>query len=38
VILYDAANPPAQRALMVIDAVTGEMVGEPYVEELSLEA
>jgi len=34
VILYDAGNPPAQRALVVIDAVDGRTVGEPYVEEL----
>jgi hypothetical protein len=34
VILYDAANPPAQRALIVVDAVDGQTVGEAYIEEL----
>jgi hypothetical protein len=34
VILYDAGNPPAQRALIVVDAIDGRTVGEPYVEEL----
>jgi hypothetical protein len=34
VILYDAGNPPASRALIVVDAVDGRTVGEPYVEEL----
>ncbi len=34
VVLYDAENPPRQRALIVVDGVTGELVGEPYVEEI----
>lgn len=35
VILYSAVEPPDQRALVTLDAVTGELVGEPYVERLS---
>lgn len=38
VILYDAASPPAQRALVVIDAVDGQAVGDPYVEQIAPEA
>jgi hypothetical protein len=38
VILYDALNPPAQRALIVIDAVSGEPVGETYVEKVTNQA
>lgn len=34
VILYSAAEPPDRRALVTLDAVTGEVIGEPYVEEL----
>jgi len=34
VILYSAVEPPDQRALVTLDAVTGEVVGEPYVEKL----
>jgi hypothetical protein len=34
VVVYDAAEPPSRRALVVIDAVTGEMVGAPYLEPL----
>lgn len=34
VILYSAAEPPDQRALVAIDAVSGEILGEPYVEHL----
>jgi hypothetical protein len=36
VVLYDADNPPAQRALVVVDAVTGAQVGEVYVEDLAV--
>jgi hypothetical protein len=36
VILYDAGNPPASRALIVVDAVDGRTVGELYVEELKV--
>jgi len=32
VVLYSAAEPPDQRALVVVDAVTGELAEEPYVE------
>ncbi len=34
VILYSAAEPPDQRALVVVDAVSGELVGETYVEDV----
>lgn len=34
VVLYDAGEPPAQRALVVVDAVSGERIGDPYVEEI----
>ncbi len=32
VVLYSADEPPDLRALVVIDAITGEVVGDPYVE------
>ena len=32
VVLYSAAEPPDQRALVVVDAVTGAVAEEPYVE------
>lgn len=35
VVLYSATEPPDQRALVVVDAVTGEIVETPYVESLS---
>jgi hypothetical protein len=34
VIVYDPFEPPRQRALVVIDGVTGDLVGETYVEDL----
>lgn len=34
VILYSAADPPDRRALVTIDGVTGDVVGEPYTEGL----
>jgi len=34
VILYSAADPPDKRALVVVDAVTGDTVGEAYVEDI----
>ena len=34
VVVYDPGQPPAQRALILVDAVSGERVGEPYVETL----
>ena len=38
VVVYDPGEPPSQRALIVIDAVSGERVGEPYVEDIVREA
>lgn len=35
VVLYSATEPPEQRALVVVDAVSGEVVEQPYVEEIS---
>lgn len=35
VILYSAAEPPDQRALVVIDARNGELLGDPFIEEIS---
>ncbi len=32
VVLYSAAEPPDQRALVVVDATSGEVVDQPYVE------
>ncbi len=34
VVLYSAKEPPDQRALVVVDAVSGEVSGEPYVEDV----
>lgn len=34
VVVYDATEPPANRALLRIDGVTGAEVGEPYLEAL----
>ncbi|MFO7547634.1 MAG: hypothetical protein R6X29_02005 [Acidimicrobiia bacterium] len=34
VLVYSADEPPSQRALVQIDAVTGEMPGDPYVEDV----
>lgn len=34
VILYSAASPPDRRALITVDAVTGDQIGAPYVEDL----
>ena len=34
VVLYSAAEPPDQRALVVVDAVNAEVVEEPYVEDI----
>jgi hypothetical protein len=33
-ILYSASEPPDRRALVVIDAVDGDVVEEVYVEEI----
>lgn len=35
VMLYSAAEPPDRRALVVVDAVDGEVVEPPYVEEIT---
>ncbi|HEX2405330.1 MAG TPA: hypothetical protein VHM29_11565 [Acidimicrobiia bacterium] len=32
VVLYSAEEPPDQRALVIVDAVSGEVAEEPYVE------
>lgn len=32
VVMYDAAEPPSARALVVVDGVSSEVVDEPYVE------
>lgn len=32
VVVYSAEEPPDRRALVVVDAVDGNVVGEPYVE------
>ena len=34
VVLYSAAEPPNRRALVVVDAVTGDVAEEPYVEDV----
>jgi hypothetical protein len=34
VLLYSATEPPDQRALVVVDAVSGEIVETPYVESI----
>lgn len=34
VVLYSAEEPPAQRALVVVDAVSGEVAETPYVEDV----
>ncbi len=35
VVLYSAAEPPDQRALVVVDAINGEIAETPYVEPIS---
>jgi hypothetical protein len=34
VVVYDSGEPPSQRALIVLDAVNGDRVGDPYVEDI----
>lgn len=34
VVLYSATEPPDRRALVVVDAVSGEVVEQPYVEAI----
>jgi hypothetical protein len=35
VVLYSATEPPDQRALVVVDGVTGEIVETPYIESIT---
>jgi hypothetical protein len=35
VVLYSAEEPPDQRALVVVDAVSGDVAEEPYVEAIT---
>jgi hypothetical protein len=35
VMLYAASEPPDQRALVVVDAVSGEVVESPYIEPIA---
>ena len=35
VVLYSAEEPPDQRALVVVDAVSGDVAEEPYVEAIA---
>ena len=35
VVMYAAAEPPDRRALVVVDAVSGEIVETPYVEDIA---
>lgn len=35
VVMYAATEPPDQRALVVVDAVSGEIAETPYVEEIA---
>lgn len=35
VVMYSATEPPDQRALVLVDAVTGSVVADPYVETIS---
>lgn len=37
VVMYDAANPPKSRALVVVDGVDGHQVGSVYTEDLPLD-
>jgi len=34
VILYSASEPPDQRALVVVDALSGQTIGDTYVEDV----
>ncbi len=34
VVLYSASEPPDQRALVVVDAISGDVVEEPYIEDI----
>lgn len=35
VVMYSASEPPDQRALLVVDAVSGDIVEDPYVEDIA---
>jgi hypothetical protein len=35
VVMYSAAEPPDQRALVVVDAMSGDVVEPPYVEDIA---
>lgn len=35
VVMYSATEPPDQRGLVVVDAVSGQMVEQPYVEDIA---
>lgn len=35
VVMYAATEPPNQRALVVVDAVDGDIVEQPYVEDIA---
>lgn len=35
VVMYSATEPPDQRALVLVDAVTGYVIAPPYVEDLA---
>lgn len=35
VLMYSATEPPDQRALVVVDAVDGELVAKPYTERIA---
>lgn len=35
VVMYSATEPPDQRALVVVDALTGDIVETPYVDQIS---
>jgi hypothetical protein len=36
VVVYSAEEPPDRRALVVVDAISGEVAEEPYVEDVPL--
>lgn len=38
VVMYDSAEPPRARALVVVDGVSGDLVGDTYTEEFPAEA
>jgi len=38
VVLYSATEPPDQRALVVVDAVDGQIAEKPFVEDVSQQA